>query len=51
MVRDTDGPEYVKEKFAISRIEGFKLILITNMWNPPEQWLDTFYPIKVIISS
>jgi len=51
LVRPDDGDEFSKEKFAISRLENFKLVLVTNMWNPPEQWLDIFYPIKIVISS
>ncbi|XP_065061693.1 IQ motif and ankyrin repeat domain-containing protein 1-like isoform X2 [Rhopilema esculentum] len=51
LVRPSDGSDYKKEKFAISRIDCFKLVFVTSMWQPPEHWLDIFYSIKVVVSS
>ena len=51
LVVPTDGEEYSKEKFNTSRVEHFKFVLMTKMWNPPESWLDAFYPIQVVVSS
>eukprot|EP00794_Sanderia_malayensis_P004654 gene4654-5262_t len=50
LVKKSDGDEYSKEKFNQSRLDNFKFLLITKMFNPPEQWLEMFYAIKVIVS-
>ena len=46
-----DGPEYAKENFVPSRVERFKLILVTKMPAIPRDWGERFYCLKIVTPS
>ncbi|XP_041039290.1 IQ motif and ankyrin repeat domain-containing protein 1-like [Carcharodon carcharias] len=49
LIRPGDGPEYSRNEFSPIRTEKFKLVLISKLQNLPEELLNTFYPIQIII--
>ena len=51
LVRPGDGEEYSKTAFLGARIENFKFILLTQLWNPSEELLQKTYPLRVMVPS
>lgn len=51
LIRSTDGKEYEKQQFSEDRVSRFKFVVVTKMYEPPDFWLDQFYPIKIITPS
>ncbi|XP_043923407.1 IQ motif and ankyrin repeat domain-containing protein 1 [Protopterus annectens] len=51
LLRPTDSPEYSRNQFMETRMEKFKLFVLTKLQNPPESLLNSFYPIEVFIPS
>ncbi|XP_078392047.1 IQ motif and ankyrin repeat domain-containing protein 1-like [Cetorhinus maximus] len=49
LIRPGDGPEYSRNEFSPTRTEKFQLVLITKLQNLPEELLNIFYPIEIII--
>ena len=47
LVKETDPPEYHKNKFNDLRTANFKLFIITKNKFPVEDLLDRTYPIRV----
>lgn len=51
LVHPGDGEEYSKTSFLGARIEKFKFIILTQLWNPNEDLLKQTYPLRVMIPS
>ncbi|XP_057312244.1 IQ motif and ankyrin repeat domain-containing protein 1-like isoform X2 [Hydractinia symbiolongicarpus] len=51
LVRKDDGVDYLRESFTEIRIRRFSLIIVTKMWQVPDEWLDMFYGIKIVTPS
>ncbi|XP_067909710.1 IQ motif and ankyrin repeat domain-containing protein 1-like [Heterodontus francisci] len=49
LIRPGDGPEYSRNEFSSTRTEKFQMVLITKLQNIPEELLNIFYPIRIII--
>ncbi|XP_067833247.1 IQ motif and ankyrin repeat domain-containing protein 1-like, partial [Heptranchias perlo] len=49
LIRPGDGPEYSRNQFSSARTEKFQFLFITKLQNLPEELINTFYPIQVII--
>jgi len=50
LLRADDPKEYSKDNFSEDRVEKFKMVLITKMWNIPDEWSNIFYSIKIVIT-
>ncbi|XP_060099008.1 IQ motif and ankyrin repeat domain-containing protein 1 [Heteronotia binoei] len=47
LLRPTDGPEYADTEFQAARTErSFKLFVVTKQHHPPEELLQTLFPIQ-----
>lgn len=51
LVRKDDGVDYLRESFTEIRIKRFSLVIVTKMWQVPEEWLYMFYGIKIVTPS
>ncbi|XP_070557089.1 IQ motif and ankyrin repeat domain-containing protein 1-like [Ptychodera flava] len=51
LIKDSDGPEYSKNKFNLSRVERFQLFIITKLKYPPQKLIDMTYPITIVVST
>ena len=49
LVRPGDGEEYQKTSFMHGRVDKFCLTVLTRMMYPPQNLLDTFYTITVVV--
>ncbi|ETE57110.1 hypothetical protein L345_17178, partial [Ophiophagus hannah] len=50
LLRTTDGPEYAETEFRVSRMEKFRLFVVTKRHHPPEELLQAFLPVQVLLS-
>uniref|UniRef100_A0A8C6XL29 IQ motif and ankyrin repeat containing 1 n=1 Tax=Naja naja TaxID=35670 RepID=A0A8C6XL29_NAJNA len=50
LLRTTDGPEYAETEFQVSRMEKFRLFVVTKRHHPPEELLQAFLPVQVLLS-
>ncbi|XP_042319603.1 IQ motif and ankyrin repeat domain-containing protein 1 isoform X2 [Sceloporus undulatus] len=48
--RPTDRPEYEETEFQAARTKRFRLFLVTKRHHPPEELLQRFLPVQVILS-
>ena len=51
LVKPEDGEQYSKTAFLGARIENFKFIILTQLWNPSEDLISQTHPLRVIIPS
>lgn len=49
MVKESDGPEYQKNKFNDLRTSNFKFFIITKNPYPPDDLMDNTYPIRIFV--
>lgn len=49
MVKESDGPEYQKNKFNDLRTSNFKFFIITKNPYPPDNLMDSTYPIRIFV--
>ncbi|XP_032078257.1 putative IQ motif and ankyrin repeat domain-containing protein LOC642574 homolog [Thamnophis elegans] len=50
LLRPTDGPEYAETEFQVARMEKFRLFVLTKRHHPPEELLQAFLPVQVLLS-
>ncbi|XP_070604600.1 IQ motif and ankyrin repeat domain-containing protein 1 isoform X2 [Erythrolamprus reginae] len=50
LLRPTDGPEYAETEFQAARMEKFRLFVVTKRHQPPEELLQIFLPVQVLLS-
>ncbi|XP_060538150.1 IQ motif and ankyrin repeat domain-containing protein 1 isoform X2 [Pantherophis guttatus] len=50
LLRPTDRPEYAETEFQIARMEKFRLFVVTKRHHPPEELLQAFLPVQVLLS-
>ncbi|XP_058034374.1 IQ motif and ankyrin repeat domain-containing protein 1 [Ahaetulla prasina] len=50
LLRPTDGPEYAETEFQVARMKKFRLFVITKRHHPPEELLQAFLPVQVVLS-
>ncbi|XP_053101726.1 IQ motif and ankyrin repeat domain-containing protein 1 isoform X1 [Hemicordylus capensis] len=50
LLRPTDGAEYAATEFQAARTEKFKLLVLTKRRHPPEELLQRFLPVQVVLS-
>lgn len=50
LLRPTDGPEYAETEFQVARMEKFRLFVVTKRHHPPEELLQAFLPVQVLLS-
>ena len=48
LIRESDGKEYAKENFVVSRVERFMLIIVSKLRQLPEVWREMFYVIRIV---
>lgn len=48
LIRATDGKEYAKENFVDMRVEKFTFLIVSKLYEVPQDWKDTFYVIKIV---
>jgi hypothetical protein len=48
LVKPEDGEQYSKTAFLGARIENFKFIILTQLWNPSEDLISQTHPLRVI---
>ncbi|CAB3998861.1 IQ motif and ankyrin repeat domain-containing [Paramuricea clavata] len=51
LVKPEDGEQYSKTAFLGARIENFKFIILTQLWNSSEDLINQTYPLRVMIPS
>ncbi|XP_028411970.1 putative IQ motif and ankyrin repeat domain-containing protein [Dendronephthya gigantea] len=51
LVRAEDGEQYSKTAFLGAKIENFKFIILTQLWNPSENLINQTYPLRVMMPS
>ena len=51
LARDSDGDEYSAKMLLSARVHDFKLVVITQLIQPPKQFAKQFYVITIHVSN